>query len=62
MGLTSCRWITIAKTIARRRRVAQPASCRLPCRCRTLHPHLWWAGQECRWGQCRAPVPVPVPV
>ena len=29
MGLTSCRWITIAKTLARRRRVAQPASCRL---------------------------------
>jgi hypothetical protein len=44
MGLTSSRWITIAKTLARRRRVAQPASCRLPCRCRTrrraLHPHL----------------------
>jgi hypothetical protein len=29
MGLTSCRWITIAKTLARRRRVAQPASCQL---------------------------------
>src|SRR5215213_3883555 len=25
MGLTSCRWITIAKTLARWRRVAQPA-------------------------------------
>jgi hypothetical protein len=31
MGLTSCRWITIAKTLARRRSVVQPASCRLPC-------------------------------
>jgi len=30
MGLTSCRWITTATTLARRRRVAQPASCRLP--------------------------------
>src|SRR5271157_5260032 len=44
MGLTSSRWITIASTLARRRRVVQPASCRLPCRCRTrrrpLHPHL----------------------
>ena len=44
IGLTSCRWITIAKTLARRRRFAQPASRRLPCRCRTcrqpLHPHL----------------------
>jgi hypothetical protein len=30
MGLTSCRWITIAKTLARRRRFAQPAACRLP--------------------------------
>ena len=27
MGLTSCRWITIARTLARRRRVAQPALC-----------------------------------
>jgi hypothetical protein len=26
MGLTSCRWITIARTLARRQRVAQPAS------------------------------------
>lgn len=31
MGLTSCRWITIAGTIARRRRGAQLASCRLTC-------------------------------
>jgi hypothetical protein len=30
MGLTSCRWITIAGTIARRRRGAQPTSCRWP--------------------------------
>jgi hypothetical protein len=29
MGLTSCRWITIVSTLARRRRVAQPASCAL---------------------------------
>ena len=31
MGLTSCRWITIAKTLARRRRVAQRhhAGCRV---------------------------------
>jgi hypothetical protein len=29
MGLTPCRWITIAKTLA----------CRRP-----LHPHLRWAG------------------
>jgi hypothetical protein len=35
MGLTSCRWITIAGTLAPRRRGARPASCRLPCRCRT---------------------------
>jgi hypothetical protein len=28
MGLTSCRWITIAATLAGRRRGAQPASCR----------------------------------
>ena len=43
-GLTSCRRITIAGTLARRRRGAQSASCRLPRRCRTrrrpLHPHL----------------------
>src|SRR5215218_7397465 len=32
MGLTSCRWITVAGTIARRRRGAQPESCPLPCR------------------------------
>ena len=35
MGLTSCRWITIAKTLARRRRVAQPA-----CVASTMRP-LW---------------------
>jgi len=39
--------VTIDEMIAHRRRGAQPASCRLPCRCRTrrrpLHPHLWWA-------------------
>src|SRR5580658_3438308 len=32
MGLTSCRWITIAGTLARRRRGAQPASCQLDYR------------------------------
>ena len=41
MGLTSCRRITIAGTIAHRRRGAQRPSCRLPGRYRTLHPHLW---------------------
>ena len=49
MGLTSCRWITVARTLARRRRGAQPASSRLPCSCRTrrrpVHPHLCWAAQ-----------------
>ena len=30
MGLTSCRWITIAGTLAHRRRGAQPTSRRLP--------------------------------
>ena len=34
IGLTSCRRITIAKTLADWRRGAQPTSCRLPCRCR----------------------------
>jgi len=47
MGLTSCRLITNTGKLSRRRRGAQPASCRLPCQCRTrrqpLHPHLWWA-------------------
>jgi len=35
MGLTSCRSITIPEMIAHRRRGAQSASSRLPCRCRT---------------------------
>src|SRR6188472_2668874 len=37
MGLTSCRWITIARTLARRQRVAQPASWSQPSnKCRRV--------------------------
>jgi hypothetical protein len=47
MGLTSCRWITIARTLARRQRVAQPASWSQPSKCRRgggLQPRA----DECR--------------
>ena len=52
MGVTSCRWITIAERLARRRRATQPALRRLPCPCRTrprpLRPQLRRAAKDHR--------------